>query len=302
MRSVRLRGPVGLAALGRTLDVSTELARDFRMDLQIGVLEHVRVLHVVATPFTARWPASAPRDGLTAVVLPTEGAVTIQSANGVGSSACGGLVLPAHEPVVVRAERAVRFFVLCIDPLEFDSEHRADPAHTFPSTSLTATARSVLRAFLTDLDITHPIQAEYLQGTVLRLGKLLGSVHDESMAERLATQELIEMATRIIRSDAGDPALDPNRVALACGVSLRTLQRTIAEERGTTVREMIIAARTQNALRIVHSPGGTELPLSDIASRSGFSSLERLRRAIAAETGLSPGQYRRSRVAEREVR
>ena len=291
-RVVRLRGSEGLGALRRTVDVSVPTAAGFRMDLAIAATERVRVLHVVASCLAVRWPGSSAVDGSSVFVLPMEGSLTVDGSSGSLEVAEGGLALSSEDPVVIRASRPVRFLVLCADNSAAE-RRRTEPVRLVPATSMTTTARTVLRAFLAELDPEHAVQAEYLEGTVLRLARLLGSEREEGSRERLGLHDMVEAALQVIQADFSDPTLDPGTVARRCRVSLRTLQRAVADERGSTLRKLISDIRTENALRLVGTPESGALPLSDIARRSGFSSPERLRRAIATETGLSPSEYRR---------
>ncbi|NRG41248.1 helix-turn-helix domain-containing protein [Rathayibacter sp. VKM Ac-2804] len=291
-RAVRLRGSEGVAALRRTVDVSVPTTAGFRMDLAIAATERVRVLHVVSTPFAIRWPGSSAVDGSSVFVLPMEGSLAVDASADLLEVDEGGLALSTEDPVVVRSSRPVRLLVLCADN-GVSERRRADPVRVVPATSTTATARTMLRAFLAELDPENAVQAEYLEGTVLRLARLLGSEREEGTRERLGLHDMVEAALQVIQADFSDPTLDPSTVARRCRVSLRTLQRAVADERGSTLRKLISDVRTENALRLVGTPDSAALPLSDIARRSGFSSPERLRRAIATETGLSPSEYRR---------
>ncbi|MBF4463181.1 MULTISPECIES: helix-turn-helix transcriptional regulator [unclassified Rathayibacter] len=305
VRAVRLRGAEGVSAVRRSLDLAIEQVHGFRMDLQIASIERVRVMLVSSTPFSTRWPGPGFESGASTFALPVAGSLTMRAGLERVTVARGGLVLSSDEPVVVEAEQAVRFLVLCTRPSPSERARRleaTDPdpvrvgaSRALPASSLTAAALALLHGVLAELDIEHPTQADYLHGMVLRLARLLWADGHDSSTEKVGVREMVEAAEEVVRADAADPALDPPGVALRCGVRLRTLQRAIAEERGTTLRDLIIAVRTEEALRLVRAPGGGELPLRDIADRSGFSSPERLRRAIAAHTGLSPSEYRRRR-------
>ncbi|NQX04914.1 AraC family transcriptional regulator [Rathayibacter sp. VKM Ac-2856] len=296
-RVVRLRGSEGISALRRTVDVSVPTPAGFRMDLAIAATDRVRVLHVVSSPLAVRWPGPTAADGSSVFVLPMEGTLSVESSAGPLAVSEGGLALPTEDPIVLHSSRPVRFLVLCADN-GVSERRRTDPVRLVPATSMTTTARTVLRAFLGELDPEHPVQAEYLEGTVLRLARLLGSEREEGSRERLGLHDMVEAAMQVIQADFSDPTLDPGTVARRCRVSLRTLQRAVADERGSTLRKLISDVRTENALRLVGTPDVGSLPLSDIARRSGFSSPERLRRAIATETGLSPSEYRRRLTGE----
>ncbi|QHC57666.1 AraC family transcriptional regulator [Rathayibacter sp. VKM Ac-2760] len=294
---MRLRGAEGVTALRRSADVSVSTSLGFRMDLAVAATERVRVLQVVTSPFAVRWPGPNTPEGATVFVLPMEGVLDVDTPDGSLSVDDGVLALSTDTSVVLRSFQPVRFLLLCAESA-VPERRRTEPVRLLPASSMTATARTVLRAFLAELDADHPVQSEYLEGTVLRLARLLGSEREEGSRERLGLHEMVEAALQVIQADYSDPALDPGTVARRCRVSLRTLQRAVADERGSTLRKLISDVRTENALRLVGVPDASVLPLSDIARRSGFSSPERLRRAIATETGLSPSEYRRRLIGE----
>jgi AraC-like DNA-binding protein len=301
-RTVRLRGVDGFAALSRSVDVDVERAPAFRMDLAVAAVDGVRVLHAVTTALVVRWPSDRVVEPSTVFVLPMEGELLVESPAGAVAVSEGVLVLSSDLPVVVTAARPVRFLLLRLPLPVSERPRRPEPPRHVPASSVTVTARTVLRAFLADLDIEHAVQAEYLKDAVQRLARVLGSERADAPVERMGLHDMVEAAEQVIRADHTDPTLDPGAVARRCRVSLRTLQRAVADERGTTLRDLLSSVRTESALRIVAGPDGAELPLSDVAKRSGFSSPERLRRAIATETGLSPSEYRRRlRDQERAV-
>ena len=70
----------------------------------------------------------------------------------------------------------------------------------------------------------------------------------------------------------------------------RTLVEGVFRENGSTsVQKLIAQARIDEAKRLLDS---TSLPVKEIASLSGFSTLEYLSRAFAAATGLTPTDWR----------
>lgn len=93
-----------------------------------------------------------------------------------------------------------------------------------------------------------------------------------------------------------DPDLTAISVAAGLGMSSRSLQR-LFEQDGMTVSEHIAASRLEHALALLRDPMYTEAPLALIATRSGFGSLSRMRRAVCAATGMCPKAYRAQSVA-----
>lgn len=77
------------------------------------------------------------------------------------------------------------------------------------------------------------------------------------------------------------------------GFSRTFVERTFRENISSSVQRMIAEARIEKAKELLVS---TSLPVKDIATMSGFSSLEYLSRAFAATTGLSPSAWRERNV------
>lgn len=90
-----------------------------------------------------------------------------------------------------------------------------------------------------------------------------------------------------IAANHASPDLNPAAIAAAFGVSMRSLQR-LFEGEAMGVAEYIAAARLEHALAILREPLLREVSMEEVASRSGFGSVARMRRAVRQATGLSP--------------
>jgi LacI family transcriptional regulator len=73
-------------------------------------------------------------------------------------------------------------------------------------------------------------------------------------------------------------------------VSRSVLQRRFRKELGRSIQEEIIHARLRRARQLLAE---TELPLVEVAERSGFKHQEYLGAIFKAKTGTTPAQYRR---------
>ncbi len=73
------------------------------------------------------------------------------------------------------------------------------------------------------------------------------------------------------------------------GFSRTLVERAFHDNIATSVQKQIAQARIDEAKRLL---GSTSLPIKEVASLSGFSSLEYLSRAFAAATGMSPTAWR----------
>ena len=100
---------------------------------------------------------------------------------------------------------------------------------------------------------------------------------------------LVRQAMRWIREHAGGRLSVP-MVAAAVGAPRQKLDRRFRRVLGSTVLEQIRRARIEIARDLLSR---TELPLADVAPRSGFTNVSLLSVAFQRELGLPPGAYRR---------
>jgi len=99
----------------------------------------------------------------------------------------------------------------------------------------------------------------------------------------------LERIRQFIRQHARDPGLDADMVAAGCGMSRRTLFRTLAdgEESFTTLTRRVRVARAAQLL--LAEP---QRLLASVSAESGFSSPAQMHRAFRRETGTTPAAYR----------
>ncbi|MGK9148176.1 AraC family transcriptional regulator [Plantibacter flavus] len=88
-----------------------------------------------------------------------------------------------------------------------------------------------------------------------------------------------------------DTALSPQTVALALGVSLRSLQRAF-QGSDSTISGTIADRRSETASMLLSATGASAMMIDELARRSGFSSAFELRAAFRARHGMLPGEYR----------
>jgi AraC family transcriptional activator of tynA and feaB len=89
-----------------------------------------------------------------------------------------------------------------------------------------------------------------------------------------------------------DPALDPETVAAAAGVSVRYANAVLAED-GTSIMRLIRARRLEHCQRALKDRSQTHRTVSEIAYGWGFSDMTHFGRSFRAAFGLLPGEYRR---------
>ena len=97
---------------------------------------------------------------------------------------------------------------------------------------------------------------------------------------------------RLVRAKVVEqlPGADAHRVSRALNMSVRSLQRKLAQE-GTSFKAILDESRHQLALQYVRD---SELPLREITGRLGFSDPGNFARAFRRWEGISPNRYRRS--------
>lgn len=106
----------------------------------------------------------------------------------------------------------------------------------------------------------------------------------------------LKRAQDMIRANLHDPALGPEAVARACGISRRYLHEIFADTE-TTVAHFISRVRLAAARDFLALPG--DLPLAQVAYRFGFGDQAQFARQFRAAFGQTPSGFRASRRAAR---
>jgi transcriptional regulator GlxA family with amidase domain len=100
----------------------------------------------------------------------------------------------------------------------------------------------------------------------------------------------LEPTRRWVRERLAEP-LDVAAMACHAGVSPRTFARRFREETGTTPLRWLLAQRVQAAQRLLEE---SDLPIDEVAWRSGFGTPASLRDHFRRATATTPTAYRRS--------
>ena len=100
-----------------------------------------------------------------------------------------------------------------------------------------------------------------------------------------------QAALGLIDAECGDPDLTPERIAVALGCSRASLYRAFAKQ-GESVAAAIWQARLERAHRMLTSPEGIGLLVSDIATLSGFREMPTFTRMFKRRYGLTPSDVR----------
>jgi LacI family transcriptional regulator len=116
-------------------------------------------------------------------------------------------------------------------------------------------------------------------GVVQRVSTNLMAVDDPNLAD----------AVKFIREHACDPCTVRDLLRHV-PISRRSLERQFSEHFGRTPHDEITRVRIEQAKRLLIS---SQLTLSEITERCGFSGVQNWTRAFHKETGVTPAAYRR---------
>ena len=156
-------------------------------------------------------------------------------------------------------------------------------------TSAGVTAGMDLALALVEEDLGREIALEAARWLVLFVKRPGGQAQFSAqlaaqMAERQPLRELQQWIPDNLTADLSVPAL----ASRAC-MSERNFARAFRAETGMTPAAYVESARLEGA-RIALETGG--LPVDAVSRRSGFGTVETMRRAFRRRLGVSPGSYR----------
>jgi AraC-like DNA-binding protein len=104
--------------------------------------------------------------------------------------------------------------------------------------------------------------------------------------------DIVERARHFIHSHVEDPEIDLQQIAAAAHVSPPHLVRCFRRDLGVTPIAYLWQRRVAVGIDLLISTG---LPVGDIATRAGFSSVYHFSRRVKAQTGLPPTKVRQER-------
>jgi transcriptional regulator GlxA family with amidase domain len=209
------------------------------------------------------------------------------------ASVCTGAFLLASAGLL-DGRRATTHWASCAELTRRHPEIDVDPEPIFVRdgnviTSAGVTAGMDLALALVEEDLGGEIALEAARWLVLFVKRPGGQAQFSAqlaaqMAEREPLRDLQSWIPDNLTADLTVPAL----AARAC-MSERNFARAFRSETGMTPAVYVEQARVESA-RIALETGG--LPVEAVARRSGFGTVETMRRAFRRRLGVSPGSYR----------
>jgi AraC-like DNA-binding protein len=120
---------------------------------------------------------------------------------------------------------------------------------------------------------------------------VMGLLRRPDATERqLPVFQTVAQAVEIMRRDYGKPLLI-EEIAVACGQSLRQLQRRFQTAFGVTPQEFLLKTRVLSAARMLET---TTASVSEISRQCGFVDQSAFTQHFRKRTGMTPSTYRQS--------
>ncbi|MAS97043.1 MAG: XylR family transcriptional regulator [Verrucomicrobiales bacterium] len=116
-----------------------------------------------------------------------------------------------------------------------------------------------------------------------------GIVIRESSDIQAISDPVIAKGIHYIRERLSEPITN-DTIARAAGVSRTLFQKRFREETGQSIRTYILERRVERAISLIES---TDIPLIEVAERTGFRHQEYLGQVVKRATGLTPGILRK---------
>lgn len=101
--------------------------------------------------------------------------------------------------------------------------------------------------------------------------------------------ELIARIDKIILRDYSSPSLCLDSIANEIGLSANYISRIYRGKTGNSILNYITLVRMQEARKLLAQ---TDIPIQDISTRCGFTTLSYFYRIFKKENGMPPAEYR----------
>ncbi|MEV7618797.1 helix-turn-helix domain-containing protein [Microbacterium sp. NPDC089321] len=229
------------------------------------------------------------------VVFVNHGAVTVDCSAPTWASSEGGLcvVFPGTEPIEMHTEDGTEMIVFTFDRSEI-APHvltNANMADIRPGMTVLRATYAYLSALV---DEPRSSDAAEEQSEVLRaLTRDVAVAFTRTAIVDDHYEGTLLLAQRRIDESSSDPGFGVERLAAACNVSRRTLDRVFEKNR-LRVAEEIRRSRSRRAFALLTE--NRALGLKEVAEASGFGSITTMNRALRATYGVSAGGVRATRA------
>ena len=149
--------------------------------------------------------------------------------------------------------------------------------------------------YLSRFDITTLVNFESIDVLVSEVKKFLRDVFDEISKESAETDSFIDQIVEYIENNYNSPHFSVDGVARHFGVSATYLGQYFKMKKGTTMSAYVAKVQIDNAKRILLD---TDKTIKEIADDIGFTEVSNFIRKFKAQTGVTPGLYRKANKKE----
>ncbi|AFH65164.1 response regulator transcription factor [Paenibacillus caseinilyticus] len=148
------------------------------------------------------------------------------------------------------------------------------------------------RAVQTYLKLTVHLCFEHVEGSVTEIASVYRHCRTKVYEEQQISP-IVRRARQYIRDRFTDSGLTLESAAAELQMSPVYLSRVLKQELGMPFVSLVTQMRIQLAVQLL---GGTDLPVGEIAERTGYESQHYFSTAFKKVMGVSPNQYRRGVV------
>lgn len=226
------------------------------------------------------------------------GDLTIRHADRISRLRPGGMLLSSTDAPLAMTQRFACAMSTITIPVSDTHLSRAMTlvslnrpiAETDPVAS---TALGLLKRLTRSITESPEQKWDVLEGTLVALVRalvLLGAGPDREARLPLA-ETLTERVLHYIDEHALDERLDASAIAAAHSISTRYLY-VILRARGIALREHIRSLRIEYAARLLRDPNCSNLPIAEVAYRSGFADHAHFSRAFRQCYDVAPSEWR----------
>jgi AraC-like DNA-binding protein len=282
-------------------DCTPEARLAFRAKLQVASLADIDLVYYESTPMqndvTVRHVAHANADKLL-VRRQIAGVFVAEQDSREAVIEAGDITLfDPRRPMHGKYLKGTRQLVLKVPRRQLEARVGNTRQMTALSIKPSEPEHNLTSAFLAMLPTYADTLSSAAAGTVMdhALDLIAVSLAKAMDGERPRVSSARSLAMTSVRAAIEarltDPALDPETVAAAAGISIRYANALLARE-ATSIMRLIQARRLSRCRKALEDPAQTHRTLSEIAYGWGFSDMTHFGRRFRAAYGLLPSEYR----------
>ena len=156
--------------------------------------------------------------------------------------------------------------------------------------ALTGFAAQLSPEFLVHSPLPRSVIIDHLGALLALSASQLAATPAKSPSPAL--KSLASRVAECVEQRCCEPGLTAGLIAQGLGVSVRTLHRCLASQH-RSFGALLVAARSDAAVRMLSSPMFRRLTIAEIARRAGFIHASHFSRVLRARTGSTPSELRR---------